>query len=90
MGLKPLKGSPLRWLLGGSHWIPEYGDMCRMNEDHGMFSKDEFVMVDSEVSNDDFVTVTKVIDESKSGKVPIDYLRLVETEHGDKSERLTG
>jgi hypothetical protein len=78
MGLKPLSSSPLRWLLGGSQWIPEYGDMCRMTEDHGMFSKDEFVVVDSEVYNDDFVTVSKLTNETKSGKVPIDYLRLVE------------
>jgi hypothetical protein len=63
-----LKLFPESWNL--SLWTPSIDENCRVTESHGVFNKNEIVVVETTIPGQDFLFVSKLLDPSVRGEIP--------------------
>lgn len=78
--VRPLRMWPDSW---EKEWQPKINESCRVTEGYGIFNERDIVLVETTIPGQTFVFVSKLIDPSATGQIPVSNLERL-TEHGEK------
>ena len=67
---------PETW--SGSIWRPQINDGCKVIESHDIFNTNDRVVVEVTMPGRSFVVVSKLLDESSKGQIPIDNIEKID------------